>query len=63
MLYTHPHRFVEYLLECPAPEVRLVFSKMIVLVAHCSRSDPPQPPWGPFKNHPGMFLFFEVLAD
>lgn len=32
--------FSEYLLECPSPEVRLVFSKMVVAVAHCTRGDP-----------------------
>ncbi|XP_064082430.1 probable ubiquitin carboxyl-terminal hydrolase FAF-X isoform X2 [Macrobrachium nipponense] len=55
MLFAHPHRFMEYLLECPAPEVRLVFSKLIVLVAHCARNDSPLPMgWGPLKHHPGF---------
>ncbi|KAA0188934.1 hypothetical protein HAZT_HAZT007000 [Hyalella azteca] len=31
----------EYLLECPTAEVRLVFSKLLVTVAHSTRSDPP----------------------
>lgn len=45
---------MEYLLECPAPEVRLVFSKLIVLVAHCSKNDPPQPvAWAPLKHLAG----------
>ncbi|MCL4118408.1 UNVERIFIED_CONTAM: hypothetical protein GTU68_037864, partial [Idotea baltica] len=51
VLFAHPQRFMEYLLECPAPEVRLVFSKLIVLVAHCSKADPPQPvAWAPLKH-------------
>lgn len=55
MLFAHPHRFMEYLLECPAPEVRMVFSKFIVLVAHCARNDSPLPlGWGPLKHHPGL---------
>ncbi|XP_047471205.1 probable ubiquitin carboxyl-terminal hydrolase FAF-X isoform X2 [Penaeus chinensis] len=55
ILFAQPHRFVEYLLECPAPEVRMVFSKLIVLVAHCARNDGPQPlGWGPLKHHPGL---------
>ncbi|XP_076067071.1 ubiquitin carboxyl-terminal hydrolase-like faf isoform X3 [Oratosquilla oratoria] len=43
VLFSQRHRFPEYLLESPSPEVRLVFSKLIVLVAHCARQDPPQP--------------------
>lgn len=31
----------EYLLECPSPEVRLVFAKIVVAVAHSTRQDPP----------------------
>ena len=31
----------EYLLECPSPEVRLVFAKMVVAIAHSTRQDPP----------------------
>ncbi|KAG7177623.1 ubiquitin carboxyl-terminal hydrolase FAF-X-like [Homarus americanus] len=55
VLFAQPHRFMEYLLECPAPEVRMVFSKLIVLVAHCARNDAPQPlGWGPLKHHPGL---------
>lgn len=55
VLFAQPHRFMEYLLECPAPEVRMVFGKLIVLVAHCARNDPPLPlGWGPLKHHPGL---------
>ncbi|KAB7498699.1 putative ubiquitin carboxyl-terminal hydrolase FAF-X, partial [Armadillidium nasatum] len=36
VLFAQPHRFMEYLLECPAPEVRLVF---IEGVPSCSLSD------------------------
>ena len=51
ILFAQPQRFSEYLLECPAPEVRLVFSKLIVLLAHCSRADPPQMvSWAPLKQ-------------
>lgn len=63
VLFAQPHRFMEYLLECPAPEVRMVFSKLIVLVAHCARNDPPlHLGWGPLKHHPGKCskLFLEL---
>ncbi len=43
MLFAHPTRFCEYILECPAAEVRTTFVKIIVLVAHFSLKDGPCP--------------------
>ncbi|XP_076338950.1 ubiquitin carboxyl-terminal hydrolase 9X-like isoform X1 [Tachypleus tridentatus] len=42
-LFAHPHRFCEYLLECPSSEVRSAFVKIIVFVAHFSLQDGPCP--------------------
>lgn len=41
VLFAHPHRFCEYLLECPSSEVRNAFVKIIVLLAHLSLQDGP----------------------
>ena len=60
ILFDNPHRFMEYLLECPAPEVRLVFSKIIVRLAHCSRSDPPLAL--SFAALTGLYLFYFILV-
>ncbi|XP_059479532.1 probable ubiquitin carboxyl-terminal hydrolase FAF-X isoform X3 [Neocloeon triangulifer] len=43
VLFNHPHRFSEYLLSCPSPEVRSAFIKIIVVLAHCSNQDGPCP--------------------
>ncbi|CAG9782928.1 unnamed protein product [Diatraea saccharalis] len=40
-LFKHPHRLCDYLLSCPSAEVRLVFMKIIVFLAHFSIKDPP----------------------
>ncbi|XP_063547239.1 probable ubiquitin carboxyl-terminal hydrolase FAF-X isoform X2 [Cydia strobilella] len=40
-LFKHPHRLCDYLLSCPSAEVRVVFMKIIVLLAHFSIQDPP----------------------
>ncbi|XP_050553146.1 probable ubiquitin carboxyl-terminal hydrolase FAF-X isoform X2 [Spodoptera frugiperda] len=40
-LFKHPHRLCDYLLSCPTAEVRLVFMKIIVFLAHFSVQDPP----------------------
>ncbi|KAG6452569.1 hypothetical protein O3G_MSEX007736 [Manduca sexta] len=40
-LFKHPHRFCDYFLSCPTGEVRVVFMKIIVFLAHFSIQDPP----------------------
>ncbi|CAB3237376.1 unnamed protein product [Arctia plantaginis] len=40
-LFRHPHRLCDYLLSCPTAEVRVVFMKVIVFLAHFSVQDPP----------------------
>ncbi|KAF9415212.1 hypothetical protein HW555_007088 [Spodoptera exigua] len=40
-LFKHPHRLCDYLLSCPTAEVRIVFMKIIVFLAHFSVQDPP----------------------
>ncbi|XP_045454666.1 probable ubiquitin carboxyl-terminal hydrolase FAF-X [Melitaea cinxia] len=40
-LFKHPHRLCDYLLSCPIAEVRVVFTKIIVFLAHFSVQDPP----------------------
>ncbi|XP_026323637.1 probable ubiquitin carboxyl-terminal hydrolase FAF-Y isoform X2 [Hyposmocoma kahamanoa] len=42
-LFKHPHRLCDYLLSCPSAEVRVVFMKIIVYLAHFSIQDPPVP--------------------
>lgn len=54
ILFKHPNRFCEYLLSCPSTEVRTVFMKIIVFLAHFSLHDGPCPP--PMVNAP-MILF------
>uniref|UniRef100_A0A8D8QPH5 ubiquitinyl hydrolase 1 n=1 Tax=Cacopsylla melanoneura TaxID=428564 RepID=A0A8D8QPH5_9HEMI len=39
ILFKHPHRFCEYLLASPIPEVRSVFMKILVYLAHFSLGD------------------------
>ena len=34
VLLAQPHRFSEYLLECPAADVRAAFSKIIIFLSH-----------------------------
>ena len=34
VLLAHPHRFSEYLLECPSADVRASFSKIIIFLSH-----------------------------
>ena len=43
VLFSVSNRFSEYLLECPSAEVRGVFAKLIVFVAHFSLQDGPCP--------------------
>ncbi|XP_047040633.1 probable ubiquitin carboxyl-terminal hydrolase FAF-X isoform X3 [Helicoverpa zea] len=40
-LFKHPHRLCDYLLSCPTAEVRIVFMKIIVFLAHFSVQDSP----------------------
>ncbi|XP_069354342.1 ubiquitin carboxyl-terminal hydrolase 9X isoform X2 [Maniola hyperantus] len=40
-LFKHSHRLCDYLLSCPCAEVRMVFMKIIVFLAHFSVQDPP----------------------
>ena len=57
--------FSEYLLECPLSDVRLVFSKIIVAVAHSTRTDPPVPNISfshPIPNHNWTSLSDQILA-
>uniref|UniRef100_A0A4W3IWM1 ubiquitinyl hydrolase 1 n=1 Tax=Callorhinchus milii TaxID=7868 RepID=A0A4W3IWM1_CALMI len=48
VLFAHPNRFSEYLLECPSTEVRSAFAKLIVFIAHFSLQDGPCP--SPFAS-------------
>ncbi|XP_053562456.1 probable ubiquitin carboxyl-terminal hydrolase FAF-X [Bombina bombina] len=41
VLFAHPNRFSEYLLECPSAEVRGAFAKLVVFIAHFSLQDGP----------------------
>lgn len=41
MLFSHPHRFCEYLLSCPSNEVRTAFMKIVVCLAHFTLGDGP----------------------
>lgn len=45
VLFCNPDRFSEYLLECPSGEVRNVFAKILVFLAHYSRQDGPCCPY------------------
>ncbi|KPI93410.1 putative ubiquitin carboxyl-terminal hydrolase FAF [Papilio xuthus] len=40
-LFKYPHRLCDYLLTCPSVEVRLVFMKILVFLAHFAFQDPP----------------------
>ncbi|XP_047523488.1 probable ubiquitin carboxyl-terminal hydrolase FAF [Pieris napi] len=40
-LFKHTHRLGDYLLSCPTSDVRIVFMKIIVFLAHFSTQDPP----------------------
>ncbi|XP_013401949.1 probable ubiquitin carboxyl-terminal hydrolase FAF-X isoform X1 [Lingula anatina] len=44
VLFAHPSRFAEYLLECPSSEVRNAFVKILVFVSHFSLQDGSTPP-------------------
>ncbi|XP_014240200.1 probable ubiquitin carboxyl-terminal hydrolase FAF-X [Cimex lectularius] len=54
ILFKHPNRFCEYLLSCPSTEVRTVFMRIIVFLAHFSLHDGPCLP--PMVNSP-MILY------
>ena len=43
VLFDHPSRFCEYILECPTAEVRTAFVRIIVFIAHFSLNDGPSP--------------------
>ncbi|XP_067944193.1 ubiquitin carboxyl-terminal hydrolase 9X-like [Watersipora subatra] len=43
VLFDHPERFSEYLLESSSSEVRVNFAKIIAVLAHLSRTDGPCP--------------------
>lgn len=47
VLFAHPHRLAEYLLECPTTEVRSAFAKIVVFLAHASSRDGPYTPLCP----------------
>lgn len=40
-IFRYPHRICDYLLSCPTAEIRIVFMKIIVFLAHFSIEDPP----------------------
>lgn len=42
VLLCHPHRFGEYLLECPSADVRSAFARLIVFLAHYALQDSTQ---------------------
>ncbi|XP_071033260.1 ubiquitin carboxyl-terminal hydrolase 9X isoform X5 [Parasteatoda tepidariorum] len=44
VLFTNPHIFCEYLLECPGSEVRLAFMRILVFIAHFALQDGPYTP-------------------
>ncbi|KAK7089931.1 ubiquitin carboxyl-terminal hydrolase 9X-like isoform X2 [Littorina saxatilis] len=44
VLFGHPSRFAEYLLECPTSEVRSAFAKIVCILAHACNQDGPCPP-------------------
>ena len=43
VLFEHPSRFCEYILECPTAEVRTAFVRIIVFIAHFSLNDGASP--------------------
>ncbi|KAH7963811.1 hypothetical protein HPB52_023134 [Rhipicephalus sanguineus] len=49
VLFAHPHRLAEYLLECPTTEVRSAFAKIVVFLAHTSARDGPYTPLCPIS--------------
>ncbi|XP_008200473.2 probable ubiquitin carboxyl-terminal hydrolase FAF-X isoform X3 [Tribolium castaneum] len=62
MLFSHMHRFCDYLLSCPSNEVRSAFIKIIVLLAHFSINDGPCPcPPGMNNPDPNASLSDHVL--
>ncbi|XP_066267004.1 ubiquitin carboxyl-terminal hydrolase 9X-like isoform X4 [Branchiostoma lanceolatum] len=64
VLFSHPSRFSEYLLECPSSEVRNAFAKIIVFLAHFSRDDGPcPPPLLPGKQAPAVIDANATLSD
>ncbi|ESN99988.1 hypothetical protein HELRODRAFT_192681, partial [Helobdella robusta] len=44
ILFNRPTRFAEFMLECPSTEIRNVFMRMMVYLAHFSRQDGPCSP-------------------
>ncbi|OWF40886.1 probable ubiquitin carboxyl-terminal hydrolase FAF-X isoform X2 [Mizuhopecten yessoensis] len=55
VLFAHPNRFAEYLLECPTSEVRTAFCKTVVCLSHFALRDGPCPPplvQGLYAGHP-----------
>ncbi|CAL1289008.1 unnamed protein product [Larinioides sclopetarius] len=44
VLFSHPHVFCEYLLECPGSEVRSAFMRILVFIAHFALQDGPYTP-------------------
>lgn len=57
VLLDHPHRFCEYLLQCPSAEVRSAFVKILVFLAHLSLSDGPCEIIAPSTSLPGTSSF------
>ncbi|XP_031549243.1 probable ubiquitin carboxyl-terminal hydrolase FAF-X isoform X2 [Actinia tenebrosa] len=68
LLFTHPERFSEYLLESPTAEVRSAFAKILVFLAHHSLQDGPCGPLpgipeGAVHNQAGLseYILIAVL--
>lgn len=51
VLFSHPHRICEYLLECPTAEVRSAFVKIVIFLAHLSLKDGPCTPPALFTSN------------
>ncbi|XP_075395925.1 ubiquitin carboxyl-terminal hydrolase 9X-like isoform X2 [Tenrec ecaudatus] len=63
VLFNVSNRFSEYLLECPIAEVRTVFAKLIVFIAHFSLQDGPCPSPFPSPGPPSQTCDKLSLSD
>ncbi|XP_035221479.1 probable ubiquitin carboxyl-terminal hydrolase FAF-X isoform X2 [Stegodyphus dumicola] len=62
VLFSNPHIFCEYLLECPGSEVRSAFMRILVFIAHFALQDGPYTPPA-FANSPYPVDSSATLAD
>lgn len=51
VLFKHPGRIAEYLLESPSSEIRGMFAKLLVFLTHFTMNDGPVPPPEIFRSH------------